>query len=193
MQNSDADILTRRLVFRPALLPTLLFVALLLPVFVARAQTSGAQQVVRVIPQPRQLTPASESFRLTRDVRLVLADARSAEDRFAAEDFAHDVRETAGGLALSIGRTRRKRGTILIGALGLAPVEAALRRANVAAPPDLNAEGYVLSVNAGEVVVAGKTAAGTFYGLQTLKQLVRGDAPDAVISGVRIVDWPQMR
>ena len=38
-----------------------------------------------------------------------------------------------------------------------------------------------------------QTAAGTFYGLQTLKQLVRGDAPAAFLPGVQIVDWPQMR
>jgi hexosaminidase len=193
MQNSHEDILTRRLASRPAYLSTLLCAALLLLASVARAQTSGAQ-AVRVIPQPRQLTLKEESFRLTRDVRLALADPRSEEDRFAAEDFANDVRETAGGLALSIGGSgRRQRGTILIGALSLAPVQSALKRAHVSAPPDLNEEGYVLSVSADEVIVAGKTAAGTFYGLQTLKQLVRGDAPDAFISGVGIVDWPQMR
>lgn len=148
---------------------------------------------MQVIPQPRQLTVKPETFRLTRDVRLALADSRSPEDRFAAEDFINDLRETAGGLALSIGKSRRKRGTILVGALSHAPVQAALKRANVSAPPNLNEEGYVLSVNANEVVVAGQTAAGTFYGLQTLKQLVRGDAPEAFLPGVLIVDWPQMR
>ena len=57
----------------------------------------------------------------------------------------------------------------------------------------MNDEGYVLAVNANEVVVAGKTAAGTFYGLQTLKQLVRGEGTSALIPGVKIVDWPTMR
>lgn len=191
MHKSHGHILTRRLARRVAFLSTLLCVALLLLVSDARAQTSGAQ-VVRVIPQPRQLTVKPETFRLTRDVRLALADSRSTEDRFAAEDFINDVRETAGGLALSIGKSR-KRSTILVGALSLPSIQSALKRANVNAPPDLNEEGYVLSVGADEVVVAGKTAAGTFYGLQTLKQLVRGDAPGAFISGVQIVDWPQMR
>jgi hypothetical protein len=43
------------------------------------------------------------------------------------------------------------------------------------------------------VIVAGASPAGTFYGLQTLKQLVRGDGPTAFIPGVHIVDWPAMR
>ncbi len=161
--------------------------------FAARAQSAqAAAGAIRLIPQPKQLKPTGETFRLTREVRLALADARSADDRHAADDFINDVRETAGGLALSVGR-RRARRTILVGALHLAPIEAALKRANVSAPPDLNAEGYVLAVSPEEVVVAGKTAAGTFYGLQTLKQLVTGDAPDAFIPGVRIIDYPTMR
>ncbi|HLL72394.1 MAG TPA: glycoside hydrolase family 20 zincin-like fold domain-containing protein [Pyrinomonadaceae bacterium] len=189
MHKSHAHTLTRRLARRLSLLCA----ALLLSVSFTHAQTPAPTPAdVQVIPQPRRLKLTNESFRLTREVRLALADARSVEDRFAAEDFANDVRETAGGLALPIGR-RRDRRTILIGATHLAPVEAALKRAGLSVPPDFNEEGYVLSVNADEVVVAGKTAAGTFYGLQTLKQLVRGDAPAAYISGVQIIDWPQMR
>jgi len=189
MHKSHAHTLTRRLARRLSLLCG----ALLLSVSFTHAQTPAPTPAdVQVIPQPRRLKLTNESFRLTRDVRLALADTRSTEDRFAAEDFANDVRETAGGLALPIGR-RRDRRTILIGATHLAPVEAALKRAGLSVPPDFNEEGYVLSVNADEVVVAGKTAAGTFYGLQTLKQLVRGDAPAAYISGVQIIDWPQMR
>ena len=159
----------------------------------AQAQTATLSEEIRLIPQPKQLQPTGETFQLTRDVRLALADALSGEDRFAAEDFAGDVRETAGGLALSIGKRRSARRAIIVGAIDLPSVQSALKRANLTVPPNLDKEGYVLSVNAVEVVVAGKTAAGTFYGLQTLKQLVRGDAPKAFIPGVRIVDWPQMR
>ncbi|HEX8636056.1 MAG TPA: family 20 glycosylhydrolase [Pyrinomonadaceae bacterium] len=158
----------------------------------AQADPKAVATALRLIPQPKQASPTGELFPLTPDVRLALADARSTDDRFAAEDFIDDVRDTAGALKLSIGRPRARR-TILIGTIDLAPIEAALKRANLSAPPDLNAEGYVLSVRAEEVVVAGKSAAGTFYGLQTLKQLVRGDAPLAFISGARIVDYPTMR
>ena len=57
----------------------------------------------------------------------------------------------------------------------------------------LTNEGYVLFAGSNEVVVAGKTSTGTFYGLQTLKQLVRGEGAGAFIPGVKIVDWPTMR
>ncbi|HEX8458533.1 MAG TPA: glycoside hydrolase family 20 zincin-like fold domain-containing protein [Pyrinomonadaceae bacterium] len=158
----------------------------------ASAQGANSAETIHVIPRPRELKPTGETFQLTREVRLALADARSAEDRFAAEDFIADVRETAGALSLSISRPRARR-TILVGTLALPAIQSALARANLNAPPNLNEEGYVLSVSAREVVVAGKTAAGTFYGLQTLKQLVRGDGTDAHLPGVRIIDYPAMR
>ncbi len=60
------------------------------------AQTTAANEPIRVIPQPRELTRnAAADFQLTRDARLVLADVRSADDRFAAQDFADDMRATS--------------------------------------------------------------------------------------------------
>ncbi len=128
----------------------------------ANAQTNTTDAPVRVIPQPRELTltAAAADFRLTRDTRLVLADARSTDDRFAAQDFAEDVRATAH-IALKFGN-RRERNAIIIGTLEQPSMQAALKRVNVAAPANLNEEGYVLNVSEREIVVAGRTAAGVF-------------------------------
>ncbi|HJZ81720.1 MAG TPA: family 20 glycosylhydrolase, partial [Pyrinomonadaceae bacterium] len=52
---------------------------------------------------------------------------------------------------------------------------------------------YVLVATTDRVIVAGKSGTGTFYGLQTLKQLVRGEGPNTIIPSVKIVDWPTMR
>ena len=152
---------------------------------------SQAAPRINVIPAPKSLTPTGEDFPLARDVRVVLADAKSEDDRFAAQDFADDVKETAG-VALRVGGGGGGR-QILVGTLASQRVRAALGRAGAAAPADLNEEGYVLAVGRDLVVVAGKSAAGTFYGLQTLKQLVRGEGGGAFVQGARITDWPSMR
>jgi hexosaminidase len=144
---------------------------------------------LQVIPRPKQITPTGESFRLDRSVRLELADPKSEDDRFAAQDFIDDVRDVAD-VALRIGRGRRM---ILIGMLDDERIRRALARKGVSVPAELNEEGYVLNVSSDEVIVAGRTTAGTFYGLQTLKQLVRGDGANAYIQGARIIDWPTMR
>jgi hexosaminidase len=155
------------------------------------AQETNSRPRVSVIPQPRELTSTGESFHLDRAAHITLADPRSSEDQFVAADFIDDVKQTAG---VSIKTDRRHgRGTILIGLLTLPSIKSALKSAAVAVPANLDEEGYVLIAGTNGVVVAGQTPAGVFYGLQTLKQLVRGDSSNAFIQGVRVIDWPAMR
>ena len=153
-----------------------------------RADESQAK--IQVIPKPKSVAPNGESFRLARDVRVVLADSKSEDDRFAAQDFVDDVRATAG---VGLGVGGRGKTQILVGSLSLPRVRSAIEKAGASVPQDLNEEGYVIVVRSGAVVVAGQTTAGTFYGLQTLKQLVRGEGDGAFIQGVQITDWPSMR
>ena len=170
---------------------TLLILFIVCPVVVTYGQGESTPTRVSVIPRPRDLTPTGDVFHLNRDTRIALADARSTEDQFAANDFIADVKETADvNLRLSRGG---RRNSILIGLLSLPTIQSALRSANVTLPPAINEEGYALSVGKDGVVVGGASPAGVFYGLQTLKQLVRGNGVDAYIQGVRIVDWPEMR
>src|SRR5713226_3237859 len=153
----------------------------------ADAQTPNAQ----IIPAPKQITAREGKFEIGLDARMARADGQSAEDRFAAQDFIDDVKQTAG-VTLRLGGNSARR-EILIGRIDLPRIQQALKRAAVDSSQQSNDEGYVLAAGLHEVVVAGKTTTGTFYGLQTLKQLVRGDGASAFIPGVKIVDWPTMR
>jgi hypothetical protein len=146
---------------------------------------------LQIIPAPRQVSSSEAGFGIGRDVHLVLADGKSADDRFAAQDFVDDVKQVAG-VNLRVGGGG-SRGEILIGLIDLPKVQQALKGTGIDLSQKLTDEGYLLAVSANQVVVAGKTATGTFYGLQTLKQMVRGEGASAFISGARIVDWPTMR
>jgi hexosaminidase len=152
------------------------------------AETKGEQ--VQVIPAPKSLTKTGGDFAL-KDARVVLDDPKSEDDRFAAQDFIDDARETAG-VELRFGSGSGKN-RILVGLFKSKRVREALGDAPAPAPQLSDEEGYVLAVGARGVVVAGNTPAGTFYGLQTLKQLVRGEGGAARVQGVRIADWPSMR
>jgi hypothetical protein len=143
----------------------------------AKAPKPSTTSAVQIIPAPKRVAATGERFRLTRDVRVVVADSKSEDDRFAAGDFADDVRETAG-VTLRVGTGGGKR-QILVGALSNARVRSAVERAGVSVSADLDDEGYVLIVGPDAVVAAGRTPAGTFYALQTLKQLVRGEGAAA--------------
>jgi hypothetical protein len=156
----------------------------------AAAQEPQTASSIHLIPRPRQIATKKEVFRLSNNTRIALADPRSEEDRFAADDFISDLQETA---KLRLKKTSAgARQAILVGNIDLPAMQSALKRFGISAPGKLDLEGYVLAVSANEVLVAGKSAAGTFYGLQTLKQLVRGDDAAAVIPAVEIVDWPAM-
>jgi hexosaminidase len=174
--------LTRTFILRTAILGALAF---------ACVGASAQSPSLQIIPAPKQLTTREEKFEIGLDTRVILADGQSAEDRFAAQDFIDDVKQAAG-VTVRLGGNGARR-EILIGKIDLPRIQQALKRAGVDSPQQLTDEGYVLSVGLREVVVAGKTTAGTFYGLQTLKQLVRGDGGSAFIPGVKIADWPTMR
>src|SRR5581483_10458249 len=167
----------------------ILLIAILSALAFANASVHAQAPNVQVIPQPKQLTVGEGSFPLGRDARIVLADPKSADDRFAAQDFIDDVKATAD-VALATGKSRRD---ILIGRIDSLPVAQALKRNGAEPPKTLNEEGYMIVVTSDHVIVTGNTAAGTFYALQTLKQLVRGEGAGAFIPAVKIIDWPTMR
>ena len=144
---------------------------------------------IQVIPAPKQITAGEGAFPISRDTRVSLADSKSSEDRFAAQDFIDDVAATAD-VRLAIGSSRRQ---ISIGGIEHPRIAEALRKSSLNVPASLNDEGYLILADSRQVIVAGKTPAGTFYGLQTLKQLVRGEGANAFIPSVKIVDWPTMR
>src|SRR2546425_8928645 len=133
----------------------------------------GQSPNIQVIPKPKQVNVGEVRFEFGRETRIALADTKSVEDRFAAQDLIDDLKMTAN-FALSIGKGKPRR-QIVIGRIELPSITQALRRNGAEPPATLNDEGYVLLVSPHEVVVAGRTTAGTFYGLQTLKQLVRGE------------------
>ena len=157
-------------------------------IFLAFVLTCAAQNAaLQIIPQPRQIEANDQNFPLKPGTQIALASSRSENDRFATQDFIEDVRKTAN-VELKIGG-----GKILVGLLDNPRISRAFQNAKFEIPADLNAEGYVLIVSNNQIVVGGKSEAGTFYGLQTLKQMVRGEGANAFVQGARIVDFPAMR
>jgi hypothetical protein len=155
------------------------------------SQQSSANTNLKLIPLPVQVNLKQGLFRLQRNTRISLADSKSIDDRLAAEDLINDLKESAEvSLRLTSGRSSR---SILIGKLDNRTIQEALKKRRFELSKTLNDEGYVLLVDESGVVVAGATEAGTFYGLQTLKQMVRGEGSDAFIPAAEIVDWPAMR
>ncbi len=134
-----------------------------------------------VLPQPRKMNLTGDKFALADGAQFVLA----SEDKVASyclEELIEDIQAYYG--------------------VKLAPVVRGNEDANLPAiqvgelsapDPQLGTEGYILEVTATSAKVQGATEAGTFYGLQSLFQLIARENDSAFIRGVTIRDWPDLQ
>lgn len=144
----------------------------------AAASVASAQTSLKLIPIPREVRAAAERP-LTHGVRVVCAAPCATEDKFAADDL------SAALLARSIPVNEVSGVPIELTRLGDA-TEAKFT-------DEMKPEGYLITTTANGLTVVGATAEGVFYGVQTVKQLIEGDGPRAVLHEVTIRDWPAMR
>jgi len=146
----------------------------------AHAQTAHAQlPALKLIPVPREVHPASEVQLAGKGIRIVCQKC-SAEDQFAASDLAATLKDR--NIPVSDSGFR----------IEIARMPHALP-AGVTFDDAMKPEGYVISAARNTLTVIGATTEGVFYGVQTVKQLIAGDGPRAVLHIANIRDWPAMK
>jgi hypothetical protein len=149
----------------------------------------------RILPQPKTIEWTTTAFAITADVEIVVARDLDPEDLFAVRELNEEL--AAWGRPPLIVRPAGPdtgRRSILIGEIKQAAVAAALTAAGVRVTAQHpGEEGYVLIVGADRIVAAGADRRGTFYAVQTLRQLVRSDGPHLIARGAVIKDWPDHR
>ena len=139
-----------------------------------------------LIPKPREMR-AGDLVPLAKSVSIM--SGTNEDDRFAAKDLGDALK--ARGVRVAPAGDAGFRISLL--RLDAPAARRTLEASSLAFSDDMKAEGYVLvSTKDGAVVVAG-SAAGLFYGAQTLKQLIRTDAASPRIQLAVIRDWPAMR
>ena len=150
----------------------------------AGAQTTATRPPL--IPQPREFTSRPD-LSLSHGVR-VLVPGGDAEDRFAAKA----LEEALKGRGVRISDTASAVRVWLLRD-DSASARRALRREKMSFDAAMQPEGYALIASPHEVFVIGHTAAGVFYGAQTLVQLERRGGTGPILQGAAIRDWPAMR
>lgn len=162
------------------------------------AGSSVAAQELHLLPQPREIQQTSESFPVSAATRIVVGRAHAAEDRVAAEMLAEEIAQYTGrtpAITVTPGMPAVMRNVIYL----VRWEDDARARTVLAAQglknfdQKLGEEGYLLLADDSKVVVAGGGGAGLYYGVQTLRQLIRPQGGKAACPGVEIRDWPALR
>ena len=152
--------------------------------------TLGRAQQPMLVPQPRELQAERGNFRIAPNLKIVLLPSPVTEDQSAVENLAEELKAIAR-MDVAVVSTVPGASTpaIVLGRLEQ-PAMRSLLSASGINSSGIGDQGYALDVTPSRVLLAGKDAAGMFYGVQTLKQLLIGEAEGAEILGVRIRDWP---
>ncbi len=138
-----------------------------------------------IFPIPRESDYTRAPFLV--DERVVIADADRDLARIVMREFSDKF-----GLAVKL-QTVISPGTrvIIAGPISNPLIKRAVaeRKLRITAQ-DPGPEGYLIDVTPDRVIVAGSDDAGAFYGLQSLRQLMRRNGKQVEITGASVRDWP---
>ncbi|HEY0699405.1 MAG TPA: beta-N-acetylglucosaminidase domain-containing protein [Micromonospora sp.] len=168
----------------------------LLPPLAARAeqQTPGQTRAARILPAPQQVEPHPGVVLLAGDIDVVAGEAVDPAARASLVELL-----AAHGVTARVVRDTdlsSKRPVIVLGGPGETPASReALRALDAAGPESLPAQGYVLVAGHDgrgfpRIVLSGVDGVGTFYAVQSLRQLLVPRDSQVAVDGVEIRDWP---
>jgi hexosaminidase len=142
----------------------------------ACAQTSLTS--IKMIPVPREVHAAADQP-LANGVHILCASPCAPEDQFAADDLAEDLQSR------NISTTSANGVTIELTRLSSHPV--------TNFTDEMKPEGYIVTATATGLNITAATTEGIFYGVQTVRQLIEGYGPRAILHAATIRDWPAMK
>jgi hexosaminidase len=181
----------------------------------SHAQVNDAVRALKILPAPKEVRMGEGKLVIKPSTNILIGNA---EDRVAAEALQKEIHDRTG-MKLSIDLVTaapKTAGHISLGRLSDRGLRAYLESQGVKVNDefgnhDLDKQAYVIRATDSGVLVAGRSAQGLFYGVQTLRQLLREVAgakanttviasragmpaphEQLVIPALTIRDWPSM-
>ncbi len=174
------------------------FVFVLLLSALAFGEPPNSENPLSLIPAPKEIRLQTGSFRVKPTTRILVEFGHQSEDRIAAETLAEEIHDQAGFTIEIVGEkpdTRREKredhSNIVLARLQDRKVRDFLAKKGLTAD-SIGDQGYLLFSDRSHLIVAANTGQGLFYGVQTLRQLLRPEGGTLVCPAVSIRDWPSM-
>jgi len=149
---------------------------------------------VYVIPEPQEMKLTNADFILSESTKIVVGNKVQREDLLGAKSFAEEVKILYGfePVIIKEADVTNEKSLILVGESSSGKMlSLAAKAAKIRAPR--KDEGYILCSTPEHVLVLGNDRKGTYYGMQTLKQLLKHDPSTVYLQGCLINDWPSLK
>jgi len=168
---------------------------LLLCAAVLSALDTDGQPALKLVPAPKEVRLRDGGFRVGPGTKIFVQLGHQTEDRIAAETLAEEITDQSG-LRLDIigmkAAAKAEEGAIVLARLQDSRVRRVLARNGLKADQVVGEEGYLLFSDRSHLIVAANTGEGLFYGVQTLRQLLRPEGKNLICPAVGIRDWPSL-
>jgi len=166
---------------------------LLLIVSFATFSQKNSEIPLPVVPYPQEVKYGTDVISYNEGTVSIQLYGRDHHP--SAEHGITELKETFKAIT-GITPTRGETGDLVIH-LGLPSRDRTFRRLcrdyDIRLEEHIGNEGYVLSIENSEIIIAAEGSAGLYYGMQTLKQILRGYQATGTFPVVRITDWPDMQ
>jgi N-acetyl-beta-hexosaminidase len=146
-----------------------------------------------LVPAPKEVQLREGGFQVEQQTKIFVQLGHQSEDRIAAETLAEEVADQSG-LQLDIvsmkAAGKAEGGAIVLARLDDRRVRRFLARKGLKADESVGEDGYLLFSDKAHLIVAARSGQGLFYGVQTLRQLLRPAGRGLMCPAVAIRDWP---
>ena len=160
------------------------------------AMDSSAAPPLTLEPAPKEVQLRNGGFTVGPRTKIFVLLGHQSEDRIAAETLAEEV-EDQSGLRLDIqgmnAGGKAEDGAIVLARLQDARVRRFLQRNGLNTDSSIGEDGYLLFSDKSHLIVAANSGQGLFYGVQTLRQLLRPEGKGLICPAVGIRDWPSLQ
>jgi len=151
-----------------------------------------AQSATHIIPVPKEIKILEGRFTISPSTAICIENIKNTETAFAAAELASEI-ETDLGFLPEVTAKNSIKPIVLCMAGRDAKALKLLAAQKIIIPDTLGEEGYLLQISPSHIFIAATTEAGIFYGVQSLKQLIRADRIGTTIPCLTIIDKPTMR